>query len=72
MTDMIRATTANTVNHASDVEIVPNGPLAAFHRSVGVSAKEITCSPFMVMLSVIISHTDNFIGQFYRPDVVLT
>ena len=70
MTDMISATTANTVNHASAAEILPKEPLEASHRSIGVSAKEITCIPCMAMLSAIISHPDNLID--YRPDVVLT
>jgi len=63
---MIRATIANTVNHVSAAkEVLINEPLAASHRAIGVIAKEITCSPCMIMLSVIISHTDNFIGRMW-------
>ena len=63
MTDMIRTTTTNVVNHASAAEAVLNGRLATSHRLIDVSAKEITCSLCMVMLSVIMSHPDNFIGS---------
>lgn len=63
MTDMIRTTTTNTVNDAWAAEEVLNGRLATSHRSIVVSAKELTYSPFMVMLSVIMSHPDNFIGS---------
>jgi len=53
MTDMIRVNTANTVNITINrVSAVA----AASICSIGVSAKEIMCSPFMVKLSVITSH----------------
>ncbi len=62
MTDMIRTNTTNIFNHTSAAEEVLNRRLITSHRSIGISAKELTCSPCMVMLSVIMSYTDNFIG----------
>ena len=63
MTDIIRATIANAVNHAMVVDSVLNEALEAAHRSAGFRAKKITCSPCIVTLSVIISHLNNFIGS---------
>ena len=50
---MIRVNTANTVN--TTINRV-SAVAAASIRSIGVSAKELMYSPFMVKLSVITSH----------------
>ena len=59
ITDMIKVNTANIVN------IIINrvsAVAAASICSIGVSAKEIMCNPFMIKLSVITSYPFDFIN----------
>ncbi len=53
MTDMIKTFSGNAVKDASSADAVLSGCMAAFHRSIGVSAKEIMYGTCMVILSVI-------------------
>ena len=60
---MVTAINANAVNLTSVSDAVLRKCMADSNSSVGVTAKELTADPCIVMLSVIMSLAANVIGR---------